>query len=147
MVTDFNRIIDRKQSDSLKWNCNKDDVIPLWVADTDFLCPQPVIDALQTRVEHGIFGYFTAFEGLIDIILKHLDQHFNWKLQPEDILLMPGVVPSLNLACQTVGNPGEGLITNPPIYGPLFYNSLRMVVLNPSYLISNRIRMVLIIWI
>jgi cystathionine beta-lyase len=118
MVTDFNQLIDRKQSDSLKWNCNKEDVVPLWVADTDFLCPQPVIDALQNRVEHGIFGYFNAFDGLTDAIRQHLKLHFNWQVQPEDILLMPGVVTSLNLACQTVANPGDGLITNPPIYGP-----------------------------
>jgi cystathionine beta-lyase len=118
MVTDFNQIIDRKQSDSLKWNCNKGDVIPLWVADTDFLCPQPVINALQSRVEHGIFGYFNAFDGLTDAILQHLLQNLNWRVQPQDILLLPGVVTTLNLACQTVANPGEGLITNPPIYGP-----------------------------
>jgi cystathionine beta-lyase len=118
MVTDFNQIIDRKNTDSMKWNCNQGDVIPLWVADTDFLCPQPVIEALQARISHGIFGYFTPFDGLIETICTHLDNHFQWKVKPEDILLMPGVVPSLNLACQTVGKPGDGLLTNPPIYGP-----------------------------
>ena len=54
---DFDLFIDRKPTESLKWNCYPDDVLPLWVADTDFRCPPAVMEALHKRVDHGIFGY------------------------------------------------------------------------------------------
>jgi cystathionine beta-lyase len=120
MVTDFNQIIDRKQSDSIKWNNADEDVLPLWVADTDFLSPQPVIEQLRQRVDHGIFGYARPASGLIEAIIQHLDVHFHWHVQPQEIILMPGVVPALNLACQSVTQPGEGLMIHPPVYGPFF---------------------------
>jgi cystathionine beta-lyase len=120
MVTDFNQIIDRKHSDSIKWNFADEDVLPLWVADTDFAAPQAVIDQLRQRVEHGIYGYAKDSEGLIEAIIDHLQVHFNWKVQAEEIVLMPGVVPAVNLACQSMAKIGDAIMIHAPVYGPFF---------------------------
>jgi cysteine-S-conjugate beta-lyase len=120
MHTNFNQIINRRESDSLKWNCAGEDILPMWVADTDFLSPQAVIEQLKTRVEHGIFGYPNQSERLIEGILSHLQQHFQWKVTAEDILLMAGVVPAINLACRVIASPGEGIMIHSPVYGPFF---------------------------
>ena len=59
MTYDFDRLIDRRRTDSSKWQQYGPDVLPLWVADMDFRSPEPVIRALRERVEHGVFGYLT----------------------------------------------------------------------------------------
>jgi cysteine-S-conjugate beta-lyase len=120
MVTDFNQIIDRKHSDSIKWNFAEEDVLPLWVADTDFAAPQAVIDRLRERVEHGVYGYAKDSEALLEAIIDHLEVHFQWKVQPEEIVLMPGVVPAVNLACQSTTSSGDAIMIHAPVYGPFF---------------------------
>lgn len=69
----FDLFIDRKPTESLKWNCYPDDVLPLWVADTDFLSPPAVVDALHKRVDHGIFGYGLTPEGLDQVVIDGLN--------------------------------------------------------------------------
>ncbi|MBI9047574.1 MAG: PatB family C-S lyase [Anaerolineaceae bacterium] len=120
MVTDFNQIIDRKHSDSIKWNFAEEDVLPLWVADTDFAAPQAVIDQLHDRIEHGVFGYAKDSQALIAAIIEHLQSHFQWQVQADEIILMPGVVPAVNLACQSMAKEGDGIMIHPPVYGPFF---------------------------
>lgn len=72
MASNFNERIDRRHSDSLKWQKYGDqDILPLWVADTDFRSPQCIIDALTQRVEHGVFGYGNPPSELIDVIIAH----------------------------------------------------------------------------
>jgi cystathionine beta-lyase len=123
---DFDQIIDRRHSDSLKWNYYDEDVIPMWVADMDFVSPQPVINALKERVEHGIFGYPQGIIGLPDelpefrqLIVERLARLHNWQIQPQDILFLPGVVNGFNLACRALASPSQALLVQTPVYHPI----------------------------
>lgn len=116
---DFDLIIDRSGTDSDKWDKYKGrDVLPLWVADMDFLSPPCVIDALTKRVQHGVFGYTNPSEALIEAVVAHARRDFNWTIQPEWIVWLPGLVCGLNVLCKTTDNPGDEIITWTPAYPP-----------------------------
>ena len=112
----FDRIIDRTDTPSLKWHHYGDDVLPMWVADMDFRSPEPVIRALKERAEHGIFGYERSPSDLREIISDRLQRLYNWKVAPQAIVFLPGVVPGFNLASRTFIGPGEGLMIQTPVY-------------------------------
>ena len=116
----FDRVIDRNNTHSLKWDAYPNGVLPLWVADMDFQAPEPVLRALRNRVDHGIFGYESQFNELRDTVVNWTWQHYHWKINPQDILFVPGVVTSLNLAAQALASPGAGVIIQPPVYPPFF---------------------------
>jgi cystathionine beta-lyase len=118
MRYNFDAIIDRTQSDSGKWHYYGEGVLPLWVADTDFISPEPVLRALRQRVEHGIFGYGMEPPALRGVIVERLKQLYDWTVTPEDIIFLPGVVVGFNLAIEAVGSPGEGVLIQPPVYMP-----------------------------
>ena len=99
MTFNFDQWVDRSHSDSLKWNKFRDaDVIPLWVADTDFVSPPSVIEALQKRVAEGVFGYGEPPEELIGLLVQRLSDKYDWAIRPEWIVWLPGLVCGLNLA-------------------------------------------------
>ncbi len=135
----FDQIIDRKQSHCEKWDKYKNqDVIPMWVADMDFRSPKCIIDALQTRVEHGVFGYTGVDEGTNEAVVDFIKRHHNWEIKKEWIVWLPGVVSGMNITCKMVeGN----VITNTPIY-PHFYkaplNQKREVIQVPLIEKNNR---------
>lgn len=111
---------DRRQSDSLKWGLFGNDVLPLWVADMDFTSPPKVIKALHERVEHGVFGYAQESRELKEVITARMDKLYRWKITPDDVILLPGVVSAFNLVCQAVTKPGESILMQPPVYPPFF---------------------------
>ncbi|MBV7436632.1 MalY/PatB family protein [Aeromonas sp. sif2416] len=116
---DFDREIDRRHTMSLKWDKYKtQDVLPMWVADTDFRSPPAVIEALTQRVAHGIFGYSRPSPRLIELIVIRMQQRYDWAIQPEWLVFLPGVVPGLNLACKAWSQHGRGIITPKPVYYP-----------------------------
>ena len=119
----FDIIPNRRDSDSGKWNEYDQDVLPLWVADMDFVSPQPVLRALHERVDHGIFGYPDKTKGtpeeLRQTIVEHLERFHDWRVEPQDILLMPGVVTGFNLACHAVVEPDEAVLVQTPVYPPI----------------------------
>ncbi len=119
MYYDFDCVIDRRNSDSSKWNFYAGDVLPLWTADMDFKAPQPVIDALHKRVEHGIFGYCMESHALREAIVARLESLYAWEVSPEAIVFQPGVVLGFNRACQVAGSPGNGVLVQPPVYPPI----------------------------
>ncbi len=116
---DFDRIIDRRQTESSKWHNYDADVLPLPVADMDFVSPEPVIQALRERVEHGVFGYGKLMPAFYDVILAYLKTRYDWDLPAEAIVMLPGVVAGFNLACRAVAQPGEGLLQQTPLYPPM----------------------------
>lgn len=119
MTFNFDQAHDRRHSDSLKWNkYGNRDVLPLWVADTDFRAPECVIDALQARVAHGIFGYGDTPHQLIDITVQRMAERYGWQVQPEWIVLLPGIVSGLNLCVRAFTAPDEGTIAPATIYPP-----------------------------
>ena len=120
MTFDFDRIIDRRGTDSNKWNKFGPDVLPMWVADMDFASPPAVVDALRARVEHGVYGYLR--EGapeLVDVFVDRCRKRYGWEVPPEAIMLMPGVNPANNVAARTACVAGDGLMIQAPTYPPL----------------------------
>jgi cystathionine beta-lyase len=126
MQYDFDHFPDRRATESSKWRSYPADVLPLYVADMDFVSPQPVIDALHRRVEHGIFGYPESGHGgvheqssLRNLLVDRLYQRYQWVVNPEEIILLPGVVPAFNLACYTCAAPAGGVLVQTPLYPPM----------------------------
>jgi cystathionine beta-lyase len=119
MTFDFDTVIDRRHSDSQKWRKYADaDVLPLWVADMDFASPPAVLAALRARVEHGIFGYAKPLPAHTAAVVDHCWQRYQWRVAPEWIVWLPGLVPGLNIAAHAVGAPGDAILCCTPVYGP-----------------------------
>jgi cystathionine beta-lyase len=116
---DFDTVIDRRRTDSEKWRRYGDGVLPLWVADMDFRSPEPVIQALQERVAHGVFGYGAEPGELRAVIVERLSRLYGWQVSEADIVFAPGVVTGFNLACRAVASPGEGVLMQTPVYPPI----------------------------
>ena len=119
MHCDFDQIIDRCHSDSTKWCRYDEDVLPLWVADMDFLAPEPVIHALQERVAHGVFGYGQAPDELREVVQERLACLYGWRVETDDIFFIPGVVSGFNLASRAIGAPGDEVLVEAPVYPPM----------------------------
>ena len=119
MVYDFDRLIDRRETDSVKWRQYGDGVLPMWVADMDFRSPEPVIQALAERVAHGVFGYGIEPEELRALLVERLERLYGWRVTPEAIVFLPGVVIGFRLACRAVAAPGDGVLVQTPVYPPI----------------------------
>lgn len=119
MTYDFDELIDRTNTDSVKWDKYKDrDIIPLWVADMDFKAAPPILQALENVVKQGVIGYWHTPDELLNVVIKRLKERHNWEIKKEWIIWLPGLVPGLTLSCMTVGNDGDEIITTVPVYGP-----------------------------
>ena len=119
MECEFDRFIDRSGTESAKWGRYGPDVLPMWVADMDFLSPEPVIRAIRERVDHGIFGYPTELPELRPTVVARLEQRYGWEVDPDSLLFIPGVVRGFNLACHALTTPGDGVLLQTPIYHPM----------------------------
>jgi cysteine-S-conjugate beta-lyase len=119
MPCDFDSLIDRYHSDSIKWHQYDQDVLPMWVADMDFRSPEPVIQALLERVQHGCFGYGIEPQELREVIVDRLMQRYLWEVAPEQLVFVPGVVTGFNLACRVFASPGDGVLVQTPVYPPI----------------------------
>lgn len=118
MNYNFDEIIDRSESHSYKWDIYGKDVLPMWVADMDFRSPQPVIDALLERVQHGIFGYTAPPPQLLESICQRLWDRYQWQVDYEDIIFLPGVVVGFNNVIQAFAGDGQGVLMQTPVYHP-----------------------------
>jgi cystathionine beta-lyase len=116
MKYDFDQVVERKGTDSIKWQRYGNEVIPLWVADMDFVSPEPIVKALHERVDHRVFGYGGPGEELISVIRERLKKLYRWDVLAEHIVFVPGVVTGLNLAYQLFADPGDGILVQPPVY-------------------------------
>ena len=115
----FDSPVNRHGTASLKWDKYKEsNIIPLWVADMDFVSPPAVIKALQERVNHGVFGYTVPPDALVATAQAMLKKQYAWEIEPEWLIWLPGLVCGLNVACRAVGKTGEGIFTFTPIYPP-----------------------------
>jgi cystathionine beta-lyase len=120
MVFDFDTLPDRRNTESVKWRMIDEDVLPMWVADMDFRSPEPVIQALKERIDHGVFGYPQDPDGLKETVVDWLARRHDWDVTPEDLVFLPGVVTGFNLAAHAVTRPGDGVLVQTPTYGPFF---------------------------
>jgi len=115
----FDRVVDRRASDSNKWHKFPADVLPLWVADMDFPSPPAVVDALRARVEHGFFGYLREHNELPVVVAERLAKRYGWRVSPEAVVALPGVIAGFNQALRALTSPGDGLLVQTPVYPPI----------------------------
>ena len=120
-ISDFDRIIDRRGTQSVKWDRYPQEVIPLWIADMDFTSPPEVITALQKRVEHGIFGYSYPSMELKEIIKERMRSRFHWDIETEWLIFMPGIVSGLNTFCKVFSSIWKEVVVQSPIYPPILH--------------------------
>lgn len=118
-MTDFDAVIDRHATASEKWDrYDGTEIIPLWVADMDFQSPPAVLNALQQRINHGVFGYTHPPAELIATVIALQQQEFGWQIEPDWLVWLPGLVCGLNVACRAVGQAGDAVATFTPVYPP-----------------------------
>ena len=126
MTKEFDQQVDRKGTASQKWEKYSDsDILPMWVADTDFMSPPSVLQALHERIDHGVFGYTNVPHELNELVIQRMQEKYNWQIHQDWIVWLPGLVCGLNLACRAVGQSGDTVISAKPIYPP-FMSSPRL---------------------
>ena len=135
----FDQTFSRENTCAVKFDARKavfgrEDVIPLWVADTDFAAPRAVTDALVARARHPAYGYTLFPDSLYESMIHWFREHHDWTIQREWVRMAPGVVPTLHASAMAFAEAGEGVIIQPPVYPP-FFSSIRKagrrVVENP----------------
>jgi cystathionine beta-lyase len=161
MKYDFDQEIDRRGTNSVKWEYIQDEeqeigllhtdqffgenrMLPLWVADMDFPAPKPVVDALKTRAQHGIYGYTAPSDDYLQTVVGWMRRRHGWEISPEWIMTTPGVVAALNMLVRTFVSPGEKVIIQPPIYHPFYFaieNNQGVLALNPLKYKNHRYTM------
>jgi cystathionine beta-lyase len=116
---------DRHATGSEKWDrwagrptADGREVIPVWVADMDFVAPQEVLDAIHARVDHGVFGYTADPPGFAPALTEHLERVHGWVIDPARVVGTPGVVTGLALAARMLTKPDDEILTFAPIYPP-----------------------------
>jgi cystathionine beta-lyase len=116
---DFDSSPERTGTSSDKWAMYEErGILPFWLADMDFKSPPEIVEALHKRIEHGIFGYTSASSELVCVILETLDRSYGWKVDPDWLVWLPGLVSGINVACRSVGGDGDDVITLIPVYPP-----------------------------
>jgi len=122
LPSDFDRVVDRRGGDSLKWNKyagrGANEVLPLWVADMDFPAPPAVLEALRRRIDHGVFGYGQPWPSLLDAVREHCSREYGWEIEPDWIVWLPGLVTGLHVACRATGQPNDAVFAATPVYPP-----------------------------
>jgi len=145
MTYNFDEIIERRGTDSVKWNGSpagakpeggRAELLPLWVADMDFRSPQVVLDAIAKRVEHGLFGYTVHPASYLAATREWLAMRHGWEVASDSLVPVPGVVPSIQIAIEAFTHPGDKVIIQPPVYHPF-----RLVVIaNGRQVVENPLR-------
>jgi len=121
----FDKKIDRRGTSSVKWDkvdevFNREDIIPLWVADSDWETAPEIIESLKARVEHGVFGYTFPAEEYKNVIVDWYKKRYDWEIESDWITLLSGVVPGINIALRALTRPGDSVVVQPPVYYPFF---------------------------
>jgi cystathionine beta-lyase len=150
MKYDFDREIDRKGTQSVKWEYvpnethtdmdptnqffGEDRMLPMWVADMDFPAPPAVIDAMKKRAEHGIFGYTTPSDSYFQAVEDWMRRRHGWEIDRKWIVTTPGVIPGLKAMVRTFSAKGEKVLIQPPVYHPFYHvieDNERALATNP----------------
>ena len=139
MKFNFDKIIDRTNNFSAKWsemnkNFGTNNLLPMWVADMDFLTAPCVMEALKDRLEQGIFGYTTRPSSYNESIVNWLDNRFSWKINQEWLMFSPAVITSISLLIQNLTQKNDKIMIQEPVYSP-FHNIVesneRNLVISP----------------
>ena len=139
---DFDKVIDRNNTNSLKYDFKEkrgmpSDVLPLWVADMDFQTAPEIIDALIAKSKHGIFGYSEPLDDYFRALDYWISKHFKWKADRKNFILVPGVVFGIANAINALTEKGDSILINQPVYYPfeetILDNERKLVVSNLVY--------------
>ena len=157
MPYDFETVVPRHGTNSAKWEFHKgdpwdrtrpalgdDQVLPMWVADMDFLCAPAIREALAKRAAHGIYGYTRPTDEYFQVVSDWFRRRQDWEMKPEWIVTVPGVVTTLNLCVRTFVTPGHKVIIQQPVYHPfpkVVENNGAVVVNNGLVYENGRYRM------
>lgn len=125
MQYNFDELITRSGTGCVKWDeMPADDIIPMWVADMDFRCATPIIEALRRRVEHGIFGYTHVPEKYYEAVISWFKRRHYWHIEREWMMYTTGVVPALSVIIKALTQPGDKVAFMTPAYN-CFFSSVR----------------------
>lgn len=139
MKFNFDKIIDRTNNFSAKWsemnkNFGTNNLLPMWVADMDFLTAPCVMEALKDRLEQGIFGYTTRPSSYNESIVNWLDNRFSWKINQEWLMFSPAVITSISLLIQNLTQKNDKIMIQEPVYSPfhsIVESNERSLVISP----------------
>ncbi len=148
MNYDFDRRINRNGTNSYKWDFVKRDgaivpwdetdasrhekpVLPLWVADMDFVCPQPVVDAVMETARLGIYGYAFPPPSYYESVTRWMKRRHDWSVDPGAICFTPGIVPALHMLVSAYTQPGDKVLVQPPVYYP-FFSAIEVLGARPA---------------
>ena len=149
MTYNFDEIIDRRNTGAVKVDRCKvlygsEDILPLWVADMDFRTPDFIFEAIRERCEHPILGYSMPPKEFYPSLITWINEHHNWEVKRQWIGFLPGIVPGLSFAVQSLTKKGDEIIVQPPVYYPFFHvvqNNKRVLVNNPLKTINGKFEM------
>jgi putative C-S lyase len=116
MASDFDLPVERRGTWSMRWERYPADVIPLWVADTDFRAPPAVLEAMARRVAHGVFGYSVQPHALRAAVIERMQRLYGWRVEPDWVVFVSGVVPGLHLAARHLMRPDQHALVPTPVY-------------------------------
>ena len=134
MKYNFDEIVPRRNTLSYKWDSAADgEVLPMWVADMDFRTAPAIVEALQKRVSHGIFGYTRVPDAYYDAVFNWFGRRHGWKIRRERMIYTSGVVPALSAIIKALTVPGDKVVVQTPVYN-CFFSSIRN---NGCTLVSN----------
>jgi cystathionine beta-lyase len=119
MTFNFDTPPDRRGTDSQKWQKYAGrDILPMWVADMDFETAPAIVEALRTRIGHGVFGYSRPVASTVSSVVEAMETRYRWMIDPAWIVWLPGLVCGLNVATRAFADEGDEIISLSPIYPP-----------------------------
>jgi cystathionine beta-lyase len=117
MKYDFDKAINRRGTNCVKWDVAKEDgVIPMWVADMDFEIAPAIKAALRQRVEHGVFGYTRVPSSYYQAVVNWFGRRHQWRIDSQWIIYTPGVVPAISAIIKALAKPGDKVLIQTPVY-------------------------------
>ena len=136
----FDELIERKGSHCMKWDdldewFSSTEILPMWVADMDFKCPDEVIEALKTRVEHGVLGYPGSIGTYYEAVINWFDKKQGWHIERDWICTTEGVVTAINMLIQALSKEGDKVLIQTPVYPPFY----KAVDNNNRVLVENKL--------
>ena len=143
MGFDFDTVVNRKGTNSLKYDFSKErgkpeDILPLWVADMDFPTAPPILERLEKTVRHGIFGYSEGKEDYFQAVSGWYREHFQWEVERKWLVKTPGVVFAIAAAIRAFTKEGDSILLQQPVYYPF----REVIVDNNRYLVNSPLQMV-----
>src|SRR5215510_15270317 len=117
MAYNFDRLPNRRDPKVLnKWTWYPKDVLPMWVADMDFPAPKPILDELHKVLDQGVLGYEVTSEALRQIVAARMDHLYRWRVQPEAVVAVTGIVSGITVAARAFAVDGKGVLIQTPVY-------------------------------